>query len=151
MTIPDPTDCPYYLISRTALVVTSKLRKDLAAAGVGQIRVSYLGVLMVLWRQNADLKSGELGRHAGLEPSTMTGLLDRMVRDGLVVREPDPQDRRAQRICLTEDGRKLRDPIMDAVNKTIGRVLDGIPQDDVNQLKETLRSVLSNSDKTSNP
>ncbi|MCP4676864.1 MAG: MarR family transcriptional regulator [Deltaproteobacteria bacterium] len=150
MTIPDPTDCPYYLISRTALVVTSELRKDLAAAGAGQIRVSYLSVLMVLWCQD-DLKSGELGRRAGLEPSTMTGLLDRMVRDALVVREPDPQDRRAQRICLTKEGREFRDPIMDAVNKTLGRVLDGIPQDDMNHVKETLRLVLSNSNKTSDP
>ncbi len=150
MTVPDPLDCPYYLISRATLVVTSELRKELAAAGASQVRVSYLGVLMVLWRQD-DLKSGDLGRRAGLEPSTMTGLLDRLERDGLVTRAPDPHDRRAHRICLTEEGRKLRDPIMSAVDRTLGRVLKGIPEGDIHKAKDTLRLVLANSKKMREP
>ncbi|MCP4606590.1 MAG: MarR family transcriptional regulator [Proteobacteria bacterium] len=150
MTIPDPTDCPYYLISRTTLVVTAALRKELAASGAGQVRVSYLGALMVLWRQD-DLKSGDLGRRAGLEPSTMTGLLDRMARDNLVVRIPDPKDRRAQRIRLTDEGRRLREPIVKAVDKTFEQVFSGVPEEEITHLKDILRTILSNSNKTSNP
>ena len=97
------TDCPYYLISRATLVVTAALRRGMAEAGVGHVRPAYVGVLMSLWRDDG-LKVGELGRRAGLEPSTMTGLLDRMERDGLLERGPDPTDRRALRILLTQKG-----------------------------------------------
>ena len=146
MTIPNPTDHSYYLITRTSQVVAAALRKELDVAGAGEVRVAYLGALMVLWRQD-DLKSGELGRSAGLEPSTMTGLLDRMERDGMVMRAADPDDRRAQRIRLTEKGRQLHDPIMKAVDSTFSRVFSGVEEENLSQLKNTLRLVLSNSSK----
>ena len=85
-------ECPYYLISRVSLVVTSALKKGFANAGVEQVRPAYLCALMSLWQEDG-LKVIELGKKAGLEPSTMTGLLDRMERDGLVSRTTDPRDR----------------------------------------------------------
>ena len=103
-------ECPYYLISRVSLVVTSALKKGFADAGVEKVRPAYLCVMMSLWKENG-LKVIELGKKAGLEPSTMTGLLDRMERDGLVSRTMDPRDRRVIRINLTETGRQLRDPV----------------------------------------
>jgi DNA-binding MarR family transcriptional regulator len=148
MTIPNPTDHSYYLITRTSQVVAAALRKELGVAGAGEVRVSYLGALMVLWMQD-DLKSGELGRSAGLEPSTMTGLLDRMERDGMVMRVADPGDRRAQRIRLTDKGRKLHDPIMKAVDSTFSHVFSGVRQENLSQLKDTLKLVLSNFGKNS--
>ncbi len=148
--IPDPTECPYYLISRATLAVTSELRRELATAGEDQIRVSYLGALMALWQQD-DLKAGDLGRRAGLEPSTMTNLLDRMTRDGLAKRRLDPDDRRVQRIILTDKGRRVREPIMVAVNRTFSRVLAGVPDEDMELMKHVLRQILVNTKKTSKP
>jgi len=99
--VPEVTDCPYYLVSRATLVITNVLRRELQAAGIEQVKPAYLGVLMSLWVDDS-LKVVELGRRAGLEPSTMTGLLDRMERDGLVARTADPADRRAHRTRLTD-------------------------------------------------
>ncbi|WP_329052077.1 MarR family transcriptional regulator [Amycolatopsis sp. NBC_01488] len=50
---------------------------------------------------------GDLGATLGLEKSSLTGLVDRAVRRGLVRREPDPDDRRAVRVVLTDEGRDL--------------------------------------------
>jgi DNA-binding MarR family transcriptional regulator len=47
---------------------------------------------------------GELGAMLGLEKSSLTGLVDRAARRGLVRREPDPQDRRAVQVALTAEG-----------------------------------------------
>src|SRR3954468_18005583 len=41
------------------------------------------------------LSPSALARRAGLHPATMTGVLDRLERDGWIVRERDPSDRRA--------------------------------------------------------
>ncbi|WP_093273368.1 MarR family winged helix-turn-helix transcriptional regulator [Saccharopolyspora shandongensis] len=49
----------------------------------------------------------ELGAMLGLAKSSLTGLVDRTVRNGLVQREPDPQDTRAVRVALTAQGSKL--------------------------------------------
>ena len=78
---------------------------------------------------------------------TMTGLLDRMERDQLLVRRADPEDRRAQRIYLTETGRSVRKPTLAAVNRTLARVLQGVPAADLTRIKDTLRRILANTDR----
>lgn len=143
MTFTDVTDCAFYLISRASLVGSAALKKELAAAGAAQIKPAYLGVLMVLWQQDG-LKAIELGRLVGLEPSTMTGLLDRMERDGLLARQADPEDRRAQRIVLTARGRKAQGPVNAVLNRALLTMFDGVAERDVERLKKTLRQVLAN-------
>jgi DNA-binding MarR family transcriptional regulator len=49
----------------------------------------------------------ELGAILGLAKSSLTGLVDRTERNGLVRREPDPQDTRAVRVALTPAGSRL--------------------------------------------
>jgi DNA-binding MarR family transcriptional regulator len=50
---------------------------------------------------------GELGATLGLAKSSLTGLVDRTERNGLVRREADPQDTRAVRVALTRRGSRL--------------------------------------------
>ncbi len=50
---------------------------------------------------------GELGGVLGLAKSSLTGLVDRTERNGLVHRESDPADTRAVRVALTPKGAKL--------------------------------------------
>ena len=143
MSFTELTECPYYLVSRVALQVTSALKKGFVAAGVQKVRPAYLGVLMNLWRKDG-LKVVELGRKAGLEPSTMTGLIDRMERDGLVARSVDPKDRRAQQIRLTALGKDVEAPVRAVVAGVISNVFTGISEKDLDQTKKLLRQVLSN-------
>lgn len=138
-----PTDCPYYLVSRLSLQITTALRKTFTSAGIGRVKPSYLGVLWSLWLKDG-VKTSELGRSAGLEPSTMTGLLDRMERDGLVMRKPDPSDRRAQVIWLTDRGTKLKGVATRMVNETMSRVFRTFNNDEMGQLTDMLKQALAN-------
>jgi len=143
MRIPSPTDCPYFLVSRASLAVTSALKQALTEAGVKHVRPAYLGVLMSLWNEDG-LKVVELGRRAGLEPSTMTGLIDRMEADELVQRMDDPDDRRAHRIHLTHAGIKAKEPVLEVVDSTLNKALKGIGEKDLIHMKKILRRVLQN-------
>lgn len=136
-------ECPYYLISRVSLVVTAALKKEFASSRVERVKPAYLCVLMTLW-QDDGLKVIELSKKAGLEPSTMTGLLDRMERDELVERTPDPDDRRVLRIHLTETGRQVRDAVLKVVDRVLTGVFAGILEDDISKTKKVLRQVLAN-------
>ncbi|MFH1157144.1 MAG: MarR family transcriptional regulator [Pseudomonadota bacterium] len=143
MDLTSPPDCPYYLVYRVSLAVTSALKKGLADAGVGNLKPAYLGVLLALWFQDR-LRAVELCKKAGLEPSSMTGLLDRMERDGLVKRTPDPDDRRAIQIHLTPEGTAAMKPANAAVTAVLDSVFAGIPDADIETTKQVLRTVLLN-------
>jgi DNA-binding MarR family transcriptional regulator len=53
--------------------------------------------------RDGPLSPGALARRAGLHPATMTGVLDRLERAGWVLRERDPDDRRAVRVRALRD------------------------------------------------
>ncbi len=143
MNFPLPPDCPYYLISRATLAVTSALRKGLSVAGVQEVKPAYLGVLIALWKDD-NLKASELGKRAGLEPSSMTGLLDRMEKDGLLKRHPDPYDRRASRIQLTQLGIEAELTANKVVSSILADVLNNIDPKDIDTTKNVLRQILTN-------
>ena len=65
------------------------------------------GHVLTYLRKYAPAPVGELVRVFGVKQSTFTSLLDRLERDGLVRREPNPADRRSFLIHLTERGRGL--------------------------------------------
>jgi DNA-binding MarR family transcriptional regulator len=72
---------------------------------------------VALLRQVADsdpLRPGELAARLGVEASHVTRTVQQLQKSGYVTRVPDPQDRRAQRIQLTETGRQAIARIRDA-------------------------------------
>ncbi len=143
MTLESVKECPYYLISRVSLVVSSALKKNFAVSGIKHVKPAYLCVLMSLWQEDG-LKVIDLAKQAGLEPSTMTGLLDRMERDKLVSRTPDQNDRRVFRIYLTKTGSYIRSPVLKVIDNVLAEVFSGISDDDILHTKKLLRQVLAN-------
>ncbi|WP_326946210.1 MarR family transcriptional regulator [Amycolatopsis sp. NBC_01307] len=70
---------------------------------------------------------GDLGATLGLEKSSLTGLVDRAVRRGLVRREPVPDDRRAVQVVLTGEGRELAADFYAATCRRIEELASGLP------------------------
>jgi DNA-binding MarR family transcriptional regulator len=64
----------------------------------------------------------DLGAVLGLAKSSLTGLVDRTERNGLVRRVPDPQDSRAVRVALTPRGSKLAEQFHDETCRRIERL-----------------------------
>ncbi|WP_067458283.1 MarR family winged helix-turn-helix transcriptional regulator [Actinomadura macra] len=54
-----------------------------------------------------ELTHGELASRLHCDKTNITGLVDRLVRRGLVRRQPDPVDRRAVKVSLTDQGTEL--------------------------------------------
>jgi len=111
----DPSACEAYLhLLRAGDEVFSVTERNLAEHTISQGRFS---VLMLLWnsmhrrsstgdtvdpcRPAGPRTPAELADAAGVTRATMTGLIDTLERDGLVRREPDPDDRRMMSVRLT--------------------------------------------------
>ena len=77
------------------------------------MRPSYGSVLLPLYEEDG-LRMGELAARARLSKQTMTLMIARLERDGLVKRRPDPGDGRATLIYLTERARSF-EPVAAAV------------------------------------
>jgi DNA-binding MarR family transcriptional regulator len=136
-------DCLYYLLTRASLVATALLKTDLAAAGVEQVKPAFLGVLLVLWEADG-LQAAEVARRAGLEPSTTTGLLDRLAELGLVERRADPTDRRAVRIHLTRPAARLEKTVRAVVDQALARAAEGIAPRELEIARKVLKQFLTN-------
>ncbi|PZU59557.1 MAG: MarR family transcriptional regulator [Sphingobium sp.] len=61
--------------------------------------------LLLLLMEKGALRTTDIAAKYGYAPRTVTEAIDGLERDGLVRREADPDDRRAKRISLTEEGR----------------------------------------------
>jgi DNA-binding MarR family transcriptional regulator len=83
--------------------VTRAISRDLAAAGLPDLSV--YDALWALYRRPLRVK--ELADAVVLSPTAMSRFVDRLERDGYVRRAPDPDDRRALQVTITDDGRKL--------------------------------------------
>jgi DNA-binding MarR family transcriptional regulator len=101
-------------------------------------------VLAALRRAGApyELTPTELYRSLLVSSGAMTNRLDRLEEAGLLVRTPDPDDRRRTRVRLTERGRELVDAAMDAHREALEGIFDGLTPAEADQLEDLLRGVL---------
>ncbi|MEU1405419.1 MarR family transcriptional regulator [Streptomyces sp. NPDC005728] len=102
---PEVTEIERALTRITYLSTRARQHERLMAlAGVPLDRAA-----VALLRQIADsapLRPGELAQRLGVEASHVTRTVQQLQRSGHVTRVPDPDDRRAQRIQLTDAGRE---------------------------------------------
>ncbi len=64
-------------------------------------------VMAALYRADDSLKMSVLSKQLLVSNGNVTGIVDRLVADGLVMRVAIENDRRAMPVCLTPEGRKL--------------------------------------------
>ncbi|WP_297181386.1 MarR family transcriptional regulator [Thermomonas sp.] len=83
----------------------------------------------------------DLARAADLNPGAMTRLLDKLEARGLLLREADPNDRRALHIHLTEAGRQLWSDIDQCGARVRERALHGMDEATRTQLTRLLEQV----------
>lgn len=122
----DSFDSPGMLIHQLAHAMALDMDRRLKAAGV---TLSQWFVLKQLWRQEGKSQV-ELQELLALERATVNGLIQRMVRSGLIECKPDPSDRRVQRIFLTGRGRALKQVTPSLEEEVNARALQGFSEDE---------------------
>ncbi len=79
------------------------LRDPILGEAAAESRLSPTQIHTVMWLGNdGPLTMGDLARRGGITEKTITGVIDRLERDGYVHRERDLADRRVVRVVLTE-------------------------------------------------
>jgi DNA-binding MarR family transcriptional regulator len=73
-----------------------------------------------------SMRVGDLARALRVSVGGTSKLVDRIERAGLIVRESDPDDRRASRVALTRAGKRILDRAVKAYEAEVGSILGGV-------------------------
>jgi MarR family transcriptional regulator for hemolysin len=127
-------------LARTAKLLTRAFERELALAG-GSLP-SWLILLSLTTRSWRTQR--ELAEALGIEGPTLTHHLAGLERAGLVTRSRDPDNRRVQRVELTEAGDAAFHRLRRAASRFDQRLRSGLDDSDIQQLRELLAQLLSN-------
>lgn len=131
-------ECVNFLLTKAQLTVFKYFKSQLAEFDVTPVQY---GILKCLWREDGQMP-GQIAVCLGLDGSTITGILDRMESKGLLKRTPDPNDRRALRVIITDQGSKLQEPVEKVIISANLKVLQALTPEDKEKLFGFLRGII---------
>ncbi|MAZ16892.1 MAG: MarR family transcriptional regulator [Ahrensia sp.] len=115
-----------YLANHMARLFANALHERIRPLGLAPAQFM---TLLELWEEDGRTQK-DLVRRLDIEQATMANTLKRMERDGLIIRQENPKDRRAQLIRLTEKARALQDDATAAANAVNAIALGGLSEDE---------------------
>ena len=144
MSGPEPTD----MVAREALAAMRaashgfriSMDRWLDKHGLSEGR---MGVLWMLNRSGA-LSLSDLASALDVSPRNITGLVDHLERDGLVVRSPDPEDRRAIRASLSLLGKAKLATIQNEMANVRETIVAGFSDEELRELRHLCLKLVRN-------
>jgi DNA-binding MarR family transcriptional regulator len=129
-----------YQVNVLARLLERALRERIARHGVvpGQFPA-----LLCLYEQDG-LTQAEIGSRVQIEQPTIAKTLQRMERDGLIRRTPDPDDARRVRIHLTPRAQALESTLATAAREINARAVDGLARAEADHLMDTVDRAIAN-------
>lgn len=94
--------------------------------------------------QSDEVSQADLAQCLGVEPPTVSGLIDRMERDGWIAREPAPGDRRRNVLRLRERAEPVWRQMLACAERVRDRAVRGMSDDELDALRGTLERVRAN-------
>lgn len=125
-------------IMRVQQIIQSAVDGALKPHGLTFAR--YEALVLLTFSRRSALPMRVMGERLQLHPTSVTNIVDRLEKDGLVKRMPHPTDRRTTLVEITEDGRARREAATEAVN-SIDFGLTGLTSRQTEQLTDLLTKV----------
>lgn len=110
----------------------------------------HVGVTLSQWRvvvtlvMHPGITQKEIADKVGIESATLVPVLDKMEGDNLLVRKPDAEDRRVNRIYLTSKCDELWESMLDCALRIRKSSTKDVSENDLKITMETLRKISQN-------
>ncbi|XBS68275.1 MarR family transcriptional regulator [Acerihabitans sp. KWT182] len=111
-------------------------------------RLKYLGLSQASWVAVAaiagakdPLSQSELAQFLGVEGATIVTMVDRLVKTGLVRREPTLADRRKKLLVVTADGKALYEKVRSEADALGQEILENVAEPDLQVAMRVLAEV----------
>ncbi len=134
----DPIDCIFFQLSKASQAAIRFWGQKIA-----HLKVTPVQGLVLLFLFNEDgVTSRRLGERAQLDSATLTGILDRMERMDLIKRRPNPDDRRAILVGVTEKGKGVGNELFSMLGKANQEFLEDLSSEENLMLRGLLKRVM---------
>ena len=100
-------------------------------------------VIFALWNED-KIPIKKLVEKTSLDKATITGIIDRLERDGYVFREPSPDDKRATLICRTGKDEIFKRKVPKASEEQNALFYKGFSKKEIQDFENYLKRVLQN-------
>jgi DNA-binding MarR family transcriptional regulator len=100
-------------------------------------------ILYVLWEYER-MTISEIGRLTSLAKTTLTGMLDRMERNGLIERIPDANNRRQIIVSITEKAKEYHKAYEQVSERMNELFYHGFSKTEISEFEDKLRRIISN-------
>ena len=135
-----------FLISRIKQKGTRIFDRMLAESGIDAFNGAQGRILYVLWQKD-EISISSLATQTSLANTTLTAMLDRMEATGLIIRKPDPKDRRNRLIALTEKAKSLQEDYTKISEQMNEMYYIGFSEEEIMQFESYLLRILTNLEK----
>lgn len=98
---------------------------------------------LIYIRSRGKASHSELSKVLRVTPSVVTGIISRLKSSGLVLKQPDVDDRRVHWLALTDKGNGIFNQFSQNSKKEIGQVLDTLSQSDLEKLVGSFSCLLT--------
>jgi len=136
----DPYESLGFHCNLTYKAFVSVLERRLKGTGVSHMQFRALAHLIAL----GPLSQTELADRLFITPATAVRLVDRMERDGWVVREKDSEDQRVKRLVLTKKAVKTWKDLSHGGRAVLNKAYRGIHPSEIETVKRVLERVRRN-------
>jgi DNA-binding MarR family transcriptional regulator len=119
-------------------------RSEIFCCGVTMTQCSTLLAI----GKRGKMTMNELSDWMSLATSTMTRIVDNLVRDGYIARTQDEQDRRVVYVSLTDSGAQLFDGILRIYHEYHRKIVENIPPEELHNVVEALHLLKDSIEKT---
>ena len=133
---------PLHWVNRLGFLTRKNLSALFRRAG-HTVSPEEWAILLVLW-QKGPQSPGALADVTFKDRTTVTRLIDTMVRKKLVTRTEDEMDRRKSVVALSTRGSDLEAELVSVAQTLIAQALDGISTEDIETTTRTLRAMTKN-------
>ena len=131
------------LVSQIKRLSDRILEQILAEKNIDAFNGAQGRILYVLWDKDG-IALRELADKTGLAPTTLTSMVDRMEKAGLVCRVPDKNDRRKILLSLTDKARSLEQDYKMVSDKMTAIFYDGFTDEEIRECEAMLARILAN-------
>ncbi|GAB7023599.1 MarR family winged helix-turn-helix transcriptional regulator [Salidesulfovibrio brasiliensis] len=102
--------------------------------------------IMTFIENEEGLSQQDLARRYRSSKVTIVRFLNKLEKDGLIVRKKDPEDGRCNRLYLTEKGRSLQAELTPLARANANLLRQGLSDNDIETLLATLKTIIANGD-----
>jgi MarR family transcriptional regulator for hemolysin len=124
-------------------VIAGRLWRRMTRAVTAQYGIAEAGTGPLIWigRLGDGVRQNVLAERCGIEGASLVRIIDELTKSGLVERRPDPVDRRANALYLTEKGRRITAEVETELEELRQRVLGEVDGADIAAAERVIAAI----------